>query len=168
MEIMVWPPGALSWNGRQVRCAIGKGGILENKTEGDGATPAGCFPLRRVFYRADRLPAPETGLSVRALTPEDGWCEDPDDPAYNRLVSLPFAAGHETLWREDGLYDVIVELGYNDDPVTPGRGSAIFMHVAQPGYDPTKGCIALELEALLDLLKGCGEGSVVTVSLEAP
>lgn len=168
MEIMVWPPGALSWNGRQVRCAIGKGGILENKTEGDGATPVGCFPLRRVFYRADRLPEPETGLSVRALTPEDGWCEDPDDPAYNRLVSLPFAAGHETLWREDGLYDVIVELGYNDDPVTPGRGSAIFMHVAQPGYDPTKGCIALELEALLDLLKGCGEGSVVTVSLEAP
>lgn len=168
MEIMVWPPGTLSWNGRQVRCAIGLGGIRKDKNEGDGATPAGRFPLRRVFYRADRLAAPETGLSVRVLTPNDGWCDDPDDPAYNRLIALPFAAGHETLWREDRLYDVIVEMGYNDDPVAPGRGSAIFMHVAQPGYDPTQGCIALELEALLDLLKGCGEGSVVTVGLEAP
>ena len=168
MEIMVWPPGTLSWNGKQVRCAIGLGGIREGKNEGDGATPAGCFPLRRVFYRADRLAAPETGLPVRALTPNDGWCDDPDDPAYNQLIALPFTAGHETLWREDRLYDVIVEMGYNDDPVTPGRGSAIFMHVAQPGYDPTDGCIALELEALLDLLKVCGEGSVVTVSLEAP
>ena len=168
MEIMVWPPGTLAWNTKRVPCAIGRGGIRTAKKEGDGATPAGLFPLSRVHYRPDRLAAPATGLTVRALRPEDGWCDDPADAAYNRLVTRPIDASHEILWRQDRVYDLIVELGYNDDPVKPGLGSAIFVHVATPDFSPTEGCIALTLEDLLDLLGNCGEGDRLAVSPEPP
>ena len=142
--------GTRSW-----RCAIGKGGTrpARDKSEGDGATPTGVFPLRRVLYRPDRLAAPETGLPVKAITPDDGWCDAPADPNYNRPVKLPYAASHERLWRDDGIYDVIVVLGHNDDPPVPGMGSAIFLHVARPDYGPTEGCVALALADLLDVLK---------------
>ncbi len=168
MEIMVWPPGTLAWNAKRVPCAIGRGGIRTAKKEGDGATPAGLFPLRRIHYRPDRLAAPATGLTIRALRPEDGWCDDPADDAYNRLVTRPFDASHEILWRQDRVYDLIVELGYNDDPVKPGLGSVIFVHVATPDFSPTEGCIALALEDLLDLLGNCGEGARLSVSPAPP
>lgn len=168
MEIAVWPPGHLQWLGKRVRCALGRGGIRAAKREGDGATPAGMFPLGNVFYRADRLAPPETALPVRALQPDDGWCDDPADPAYNRLVRLPFAGGHETLWRDDALYDVIVELGFNRDPVEPGLGSAIFLHRAKPDYAPTEGCIGLALDDLLALLRDCDASTRLTVGLVAP
>ena len=163
MEIKVLPPDHLTWNGRRVRCALGRSGILSDKQEGDGATPAGTFPLRRVLYRADRLPAPQTGLPVQALGPDDGWCDDPADPAYNRLIQRPFAARHEKLWRRDHVYDVIFEIGHNDDPPRPGLGSAVFMHVARPGVDPTEGCVALRIEDLLALLPGCDEATVLAI-----
>ncbi len=168
MEIMVRPPGTLSWNGNQVRCAIGHGGIRAEKREGDGATPAGTFPLRRVMIRPDRLEAPKTGLPVRTLDSADGWCDDPGDDAYNQLVELPFSASHEILWRDDAIYDVIVEVGYNDDPVKPGLGSAIFVHVARPGFEPTEGCVALALDDLLRLLEDCDETTRICVLPEPP
>ena len=168
MEILVWPPGHLLCKGKRLRCALGRGGVRADKREGDGATPTGSFPLRRVMYRVDRLAAPATRLSVSALEPDMGWCDDPEDPAYNRPVRLPHAGRHEALWRQDGLYDVIVELGYNDDPVTPGRGSAIFLHCAAPGYAPTQGCVALAREDLLDVLKDCDGATRLSVSLAAP
>ena len=153
-DIIVTSDGLLSFGGLQFRCALGKGGVRPEaeKREGDGATPFGRYPLRRVFYRADRLAAPQTGLPLQALTPQDGWCDDPLDPAYNRLVTLPYAASHEKLWREDPVYDVIVVLGHNDDPPVPGLGSAIFLHVARPDYSGTEGCVALALPDLLALL----------------
>jgi L,D-peptidoglycan transpeptidase YkuD (ErfK/YbiS/YcfS/YnhG family) len=124
---------------------LGKGGLkpARDKYEGDGASPIGAWPVRRVYYRPDRGPAPQTGLPVIALKPSDGWCDDPGEPVYNRLVALPRPGRHEPLWRGDGLYDLIAELGYNDDPVIAGKGSAIFLHVARPGYLPTEGCMAL-------------------------
>lgn len=155
--------GRLVWPGGSFRCALGRGGVRTDKREGDGATPVGRFPLRRVLWRADRLPQPETGLPVSLIAPDDGWCDDPADPAYNRPVKRPFAASHEELWREDGVYDVIVVMGHNDDPVVPGQGSAVFMHVARPNWDPTAGCVALPLPDLLRLLKDCGPGTVLTV-----
>ena len=168
MEIVVWPPGTLSWNGNQVRCAIGHGGIRVEKREGDGVTPAGVFPLRRVLVRPDRLEAPKTGLPVRPLDPADGWCDDPGDDAYNQLVERPFSASHEILWRDDAIYDVIVEVGYNDNPVKPGLGSAIFVHVARPGLKPTEGCVALALDDLLRLLEDCDETTRICVLPEPP
>lgn len=168
MEILVWPPGNLSWNATVMRCALGRGGIGADKKEGDGVTPLGCFPLRRVMYRADRLEAPKTGLDVRALGRDDGWCDDSQDESYNRLISLPFSGSYEALWRQDHVYDVIVELGYNDDPVRPGLGSAIFLHVAKPDFAPTEGCVALGLEYLLALLEPCDETARLTVTLSPP
>ncbi len=140
--------GARLW-----RCAIGPAGVTADKREGDGATPLGCFPLRRLLYRADRLARPETALPVTPLVPEDGWCDDPHDAAYNTQVRLPFAAGHERLWRDDGIYDAIAILGHNDDPPRPGAGSAIFLHVARHDYAPTEGCVALALPDLLTVLR---------------
>lgn len=134
------------------RCAIGHGGIRANKKEGDGATPAGAWPIRSVLYRADRVSLPKLAFEVRALTPEDGWCDAPADPMYNRQIKLPYAASAEKLWRDDGIYDVIVVLGYNDKPIVPGRGSAIFMHIARPTYSPTLGCVALARENLIEVL----------------
>jgi L,D-peptidoglycan transpeptidase YkuD (ErfK/YbiS/YcfS/YnhG family) len=153
-DIIVTSDGMLQFGGLRFRCALGKGGVLPEaeKREGDGATPLGRYPLRQVFYRPDRMAAPQTRLPLQALTPQDGWCDDPHDPAYNRFVALPYAASHEKLWREDAVYDVIVAVGHNDDPPVPGLGSAIFMHVARPDYSGTEGCVALALPDLLALL----------------
>jgi L,D-peptidoglycan transpeptidase YkuD (ErfK/YbiS/YcfS/YnhG family) len=149
------PDGVLTMGGFAARVAIGRGGVRDPaaKEEGDGATPSGLLPLRRVFYRADRVcPPPRAAVPVALLTPKDGWCDDPNDAAYNRMVRLPYEGRHETLWRDDELYDVIGVLGWNDQPVVRGRGSAIFLHVARPDLSPTEGCIALPRRELLALL----------------
>ncbi len=164
MEILVSMPGRLRWSDQDVPCALGSAGIRAQKKEGDGATPAGAFPLRAVLYRPDRLGAPKTRLPLRALRPEDGWCDDPGDPRYNTLIERPFGASFEPLWRDDGLYDLLVVLGHNDDPPKPNLGSAIFMHVAKPGFEPTEGCIALGLADLRALIGACGERAVLRVA----
>jgi L,D-peptidoglycan transpeptidase YkuD (ErfK/YbiS/YcfS/YnhG family) len=133
------------------------------KREGDGASPIGAWPVRRVLYRPDKGPPPETGLPVIGLKPEDGWSDDPAEPSYNRLVPLPCRGSHERLWREDRLYDLIVELDYNDDPVVSGMGSAIFLHVARAEYAPTEGCIALAEADLRAVLRLLGGGSVIEI-----
>jgi L,D-peptidoglycan transpeptidase YkuD (ErfK/YbiS/YcfS/YnhG family) len=149
----------LDWGAGPRRCAIGPAGIAVKMTEGDGITPLGVFPLRDVFYRADRTPPPETILPVRAIAPDDGWCDAPQDKNYNRLVKLPYPAGAETMWRDDHIYDLVAVVGFNDAPVVAGRGSAIFLHLAQPDYPPTAGCVALaerDLRAALAQLKPGG------------
>lgn len=154
-HFIAFSEGRLEGGGLSLRCALGKGGVIQTpeKREGDGASPAGVWPVRRVWYRPDKGPAPETGIPAIALRPSDGWCDAPGDVHYNQWVPLPYPARHERLWREDGLYDLIVELGYNDDPAVPGRGSAIFLHVARPGYAPTEGCVALAEAGLREVLK---------------
>jgi len=163
MIITVLPTNLLSWNSNNVRCELGRNGINLNKKEGDGITPAGTFPLRKVFFRADRLPAPETSLPTVALKPEDGWSDDPKDPAYNKQIKLPHSYRHEKLWRNDHIYDVIIELGQNDNPPKPGYGSAIFIHVAKLDQSPTEGCIALKLEDLLLLLRNCDQCTTINI-----
>ena len=125
MDIQVSHDGTLTYPGGTFRCALGRGGIRAeaDKREGDGATPAGCFTLRRVLYRPDRMAPPETSLPVAAIQPADGWCDDPADPAYNQPVHLPHPASHEEMWRADGLYDVVVVIGHNDDPVVRAWGA---------------------------------------------
>ncbi|MEO5335412.1 MAG: L,D-transpeptidase family protein [Magnetospirillum sp. WYHS-4] len=161
--IEVRAPDMLEWQGRRYRCALGRGGIVVDKREGDGGTPIGVHPLRRVLYRPDRLVMVATGLPLAMLHPGDGWCDDPDDPAYNCLVPLPYPGRHERLWREDGVYDVVAVLGWNDDPPVAGRGSAIFLHVARPGYEPTEGCVALARTDLLEVLADCGPRTLMRI-----
>lgn len=145
-------------------CALGRGGTVRNKHEGDGATPVGRWRLRWVYYRPDREAAPRTALPVRAIDPGDGWCDAPADPLYNRPVRLPYPASCEVLRRADGLYDLIVVLGYNDAPVVPGAGSAIFLHVARERFEPTAGCVALAATDLRRLIAAAKPGDVLEIS----
>lgn len=164
-EFVAFSDGRFVFDGRTVRCALGKAGVVDavTKREGDGASPAGRWVMRRVFYRPDRVVRPETALPVQPIDPADGWCDAPDDPAYNRRIATPYPASHEKMWRDDHVYDVVVELGYNDNPPVPGRGSAIFMHLARPDWSGTEGCIALDLQDLLAVLKVAPPGSAVEI-----
>ncbi len=169
MEISGTAGGIACWTGPdgrtwRVTCALGRGGVGQKRAEGDGITPVGRFPLRRVFYRPDRIPNPATALAVVALEATDGWSDDPADKAYNTLVSLPHPASHERLWRHDGLYDVIIETGFNDDPVIPGKGSAIFIHIARDDFAPTEGCVALKRDDLLRVLALCAPGDRLIIA----
>jgi L,D-peptidoglycan transpeptidase YkuD (ErfK/YbiS/YcfS/YnhG family) len=152
MRALVFPDGRLLLRGLVFRAALGRGGVQRDKQEGDGATPLGVLPLRRVLYRADRLSVPDCAVPVEPITEADGWCDDPDAREYNRMIRLPHDAHHEELWRRDGLYDIVGVLGWNDAPVQRRRGSAIFLHVARPDYAPTEGCIALSLPDLRAVL----------------
>ncbi len=138
--------------GLRLRAVCGRTGITMHKQEGDGATPAGILPLLRVFYRADRIAAPRCAVPVEPVSLQDGWCDDVADSAYNKQIRLPYAASHEELWREDNVYDIIGVLGWNTGPIKPGKGSAIFLHVAPPDFAPTAGCIALQLQDVLACL----------------
>ena len=152
MDFTVRSNGTLTWTDGTVRCVLGRSGILENKWEGDGGTPMGRYVLRRVLYRPDRESRPVTALPVDALSPTMGWCDDPTHRDYNRMVELPHPASCESLWRDDGVYDILTVLGHNDDPVIPFLGSAIFMHLVRPAQTPTEGCVALSHADLLAVL----------------
>lgn len=152
-NITVYPDGTVFFLGKQYRCALGKSGFSKDPREGDNATPVGSFLMRKVFYRPDKFErAPVTVLPVIALTPADGWSDDVSLPDYNTFVKLPYVGSHEELWRTDDVYDLIIPLGFNDDPPISGVGSAIFMHVARENYTPTRGCIALSRGDLLEIL----------------
>ena len=163
--------GMLSLGARQVPCALGRSGIVTTKREGDGGTPAGDFPLREVRYRPDRIPLPSTkGLPVRPLQATDGWCDAPSDPAYNQPVRLPYPASAERMWRDDHLYDLLAIVGYNDAPTIPGRGSAIFLHVARdsappPRFAATEGCVAVRLEDLVAILAESTPSTRIRIAL---
>lgn len=144
--------GVVSFKGKSWPCSLGKSAITEDKKEGDHASPAGTYPLRALYYRKDKVKKPACYLEAIEISKDMGWCDEPAHDDYNKRVSLPFAASHETLWRHDALYDVIVVLGHNDNPPVPGKGSCIFMHVAKEGYEGTEGCVALKRQDLLDLL----------------
>jgi len=150
------------------RCVVGAGGVREDKVEGDAATPAGEFPLRRIYFRNDRLVLPKVRLPARPIGEHDGWCDDPHSPTYNRLVHIPNDSSHEKMWREDGLYDLLVVVGYNDDPPEGEWGSAIFLHIARDDMSPTRGCIAFARDDLLELVTLLGpETQLRVLSLSA-
>jgi len=159
----------LSYNGKNLPCRIGKAGYTPENSgrEGDAKTPLGHYSLRFGLYRADRLSVPQKQnryiaavkpLIFRPLRPNDGWCDDPEDPAYNRFIRTPYPARHERLWREDGAYDIVLIMSHNDSPPKPGLGSAVFIHIAQPDDRDTLGCIALTPEDMVQLLPHLSTG----------
>ena len=161
--------GTLRFGTREYPCMLGRSGIVANKREGDGATPAGLFPLREVRYRPDRFSAAPTtrGLSVIATRKSDGWCDAQGDVAYNKLVQLPYPASAEKMWRDDGLYDVLAVIGYNDSPPVPGRGSAIFLHCARElgngKLGPTVGCVSLRKADVLAVIAECTASTAIRI-----
>jgi L,D-peptidoglycan transpeptidase YkuD (ErfK/YbiS/YcfS/YnhG family) len=144
-------------------CALGRSGLVADKREGDGGTPTGRFPFRRLLYRADRVPHIETRLPARHIEPDDGWCDDSASADYNRPIRLPHPARHEKLWLKDHLYDLIVVIGHNDDPIVKAAGSAVFLHVAREDWGPTAGCIAFRREDLLMTLAQISTSDAVEV-----
>jgi len=164
MDLLVGTAGFASWDDRRMRCALGRSGISRAKREGDGATPVGAFAMRLVYYRPDRETAPPTLLPREAMAASDGWCDAPEDAAYNCKVRLPYPTRTESLWRTDRLYDLIVVLGYNDAPVVPGAGSAIFLHLAAEDFAPTAGCVALARADLLAVLATADKTARVVVA----
>ena len=132
--------------------ALGKGGITHGKREGDGATPAGAHRPVHGYYRADRIRKPATAVPLAPLRADDGWCDATGHSRYNRHVTLPFPARHETMWRDDHLYDIVIDLGWNARPRAQRRGSAIFLHLAREDGGPTEGCIAVPRDKARRLL----------------
>jgi L,D-peptidoglycan transpeptidase YkuD (ErfK/YbiS/YcfS/YnhG family) len=144
--------GWLTSGTMQIPVALGRAGIRADKREGDGATPRGRFHPVRLWWRADRGLRPRALLPVRRIGPADAWCEDPADRRYNQPIRLADGQTGDRLWRTDHLYDLIIELDHNVRPRIARRGSAIFVHVARPGLEPTAGCVALPAASLRRLL----------------
>nr|WP_031550269.1 L,D-transpeptidase family protein [Parvularcula oceani] len=148
----------------QTICAFGRGGLTNDKKEGDGATPIGRFGMRSCYWRPDRVARPVTGLPVLPIRRFDGWCDDPGHPLYNRPVRLPFPASHERMWREDAAYDLVVVLDQNLDRPEPGAGSAVFFHLTKSADPtPTEGCVAIAEPAMRRLLRLCDTKSVLEI-----
>jgi len=165
MNFVAYGDGRFAAPGWETHCSLGRTGVrpAADKREGDGASPLGVWPIRRVLYRPDRVTGLQTSLRAAPLDPSDGWCDAPQDPAYNQPVRLPYSASAEMLWREDSVYDLIVILGHNDDPPVPGLGSAIFLHLARPDGAPTEGCVALSRTDLVRLLSEATPGATLEI-----
>jgi L,D-peptidoglycan transpeptidase YkuD (ErfK/YbiS/YcfS/YnhG family) len=155
--------GWLTAGGRTIPVALGRDGIRANKREGDGGTPRGTFHPRQLWWRADRHPRPRTSLPIRAIGPEDAWCEDPSSRHYNQPVRLDSGHSGDRLKRDDHLYDFIVEIDHNSLPRIKGRGSAVFLHLARDNFGPTAGCVSMTKSAMLRLLARLGPDTKIVI-----
>lgn len=164
--------GVLKFRAREYPCMLGRSGILSQKVEGDGGTPAGLYALREIRYRPDRLESPASGLVAFRTAPADGWCDDPADPSYNRLVHMPYQTDAEPMWRDDSDYDLLAVIGYNDAPTIPGAGSAIFLHVVRAdgsgNFLPTSGCVSMLKDDLWTVLAACKPGTMIDIRTSVP
>lgn len=149
----------------EIPVALGRAGIRGDKREGDGATPSGVYRLVRVYYRPDRLESPGTNLPVTAIDPDLGWCDDPTDPVnYNRPVRLPYGGSHERMWRDDHLYDLVVEIDHNATLPIPGLGSAVFLHLAREDWSATEGCVAFRISDLRRVILDADQESRISIT----
>jgi L,D-peptidoglycan transpeptidase YkuD (ErfK/YbiS/YcfS/YnhG family) len=147
-------------------CALGRSGISAAKREGDGATPLARMRLLGGYFRTGQgrdIAPGRAGLPMRPIARDLGWCDAPQSPSYNRPVRLPFPAGHERMSRPDRLYDAVLVLDWNIRPRVRNRGSAIFLHLARPGFAPTEGCIAVSRRTMSRLLAALRPGAAVRV-----
>ena len=151
--------------GRHYPCRIGRAGFMPQTSgrEGDNKTPLGTYGIRYGFYRADRVPVPPCDLTFHAMRADDGWCDAPDDPAYNMPVRLPYPASAEAMWKDSGVYDIVIVLGHNDSPPQPVLGSAIFLHVARSDDKATAGCIAVSPDVMAAILPALKPGAEIVI-----
>ena len=142
----------LLYNGIRYQCSIGNGGFSNKKKEGDGCTPVGIFQVTDILYRKDKLKNLVTNYDLQTILPSDGWCDDPNSNYYNTKIKFPFSNSAEELFRQDDIYDIVCVTNHNQNPIIPGAGSAIFIHVANKDYSTTAGCVALSLKDLTKIL----------------
>ena len=150
MDIII-ENNVFKFNNKEFMCSIGKNGFTSNKVEGDGCTPNGIYKFKEVFYREDKIKDLNFLIESKIIKKESGWCDDINSDLYNKYIEFPFAFSAEHLFREDDLYDLIYVINYNTDPIVKNKGSAIFLHIANPDYAPTEGCIALKKEDLIEI-----------------
>ena len=143
----------LIFNNYRIKCALGKRGIGRKKREGDFITPVGQFKIEYILYREDRIKRLNTDFKQLIITKKMGWCDDPESKKYNKIIKLPFNYNFEKLYRKDNIYDVILVLNYNMNPIRKNKGSASFIHVAKRNYKKTRGCVAIKKTELLKILK---------------
>ena len=152
MRIFVNQLGEIYFKNFKAKVSLGKNGIGQKKKEGDLITPIGDYPLREVFYRTDRVKLPTLKIPSQSINIKHAWCNDSSFPEYNTLVNLPFKGTHEKMWRNDHLYNIVIVIGYNDQPVFPEKGSAIFIHLAHNNFNPTEGCIGIRESTMKKIL----------------
>ena len=161
--IIIKKSGYLEYKNLKFRCALGKAGIKKKKKEGDNITPEGTFKIIRVYYRRDKIKNISTLIKKKEIKKKIGWCDDPVSSVYNKEIKLPSKFSHEKLYRKDNLYDLILVLNYNINPIIKNKGSAIFIHIAKKNYEPTAGCIALKKKDLLKLLKNIKKNTKIKI-----
>jgi len=162
--IIINKSGYLKYKNLKFRCSLGKAGIGIKKKEGDNLTPKGKFKLIQVFYRADRIKRIKTNLPKKKITRNMGWCDDSRSNNYNSLIKLPFNFSYEKLYRKDNIYDLVVLISYNTRRIIKNKGSAIFIHISRKNYGPTRGCIALKKENLLQILSKVKKHTKIKIS----
>ena len=155
----------LTYNKLKVKCAIGKKGIGYKRKEGDLITPLGQFKIKYILYRKDRVKI-STKLKKKVIKKNMGWCDDPKSSYYNKLIKLPFNYKHEKLYKNENIYDMILVLNYNMNPVKKNKGSAIFIHVAKNNFKRTKGCVAIRKIDFIRLIKKINPYTKVKISLQ--
>ena len=162
--IIINKSGYLKYNNLKFRCALGKAGVESRKQEGDNVTPKGTFKIVKIYYRSDRIKKISSKFRPIKITKNMGWCDDPNSKNYNQLIKLPTKYGHEKLHKKNNVYDLIVVLNYNMNPIIKNKGSAIFIHVAKKKYKKTAGCIALKKIHLLNLIKKIEKNTKVIIN----
>ena len=162
--IIINKSGYLKYNNLKFRCALGKAGVQGTKREGDNVTPKGTFKIVKIYYRSDRIKKISSKFRPIKITKSMGWCDDPNSKNYNQLIKLPTKYGHEKLHKKNNVYDLIVVLNYNMNPIIKNKGSAIFIHVAKKKYKKTAGCIALKKIHLLNLIKKIEKNTKVIIN----
>jgi L,D-peptidoglycan transpeptidase YkuD (ErfK/YbiS/YcfS/YnhG family) len=154
----------LKYKDFRFRCALGKAGIGKKKIEGDNITPKGLYKIVKIYYRKDRIKKISSKFKLIKITKNIGWCDDPNSEKYNKIINLPTKYSYEKLYRKDNVYDLILVLNYNMNPVVKDKGSAIFIHIAKKKYQPTQGCIALKKNNLLKLTSKINKNTLIKIN----
>jgi L,D-peptidoglycan transpeptidase YkuD (ErfK/YbiS/YcfS/YnhG family) len=162
--IIVKKSGYLKYKNLKFRCALGKSGVKKKIVEGDNITPKGTFKIIKIYYRADKIKKIKTLIKKIKIKKDMGWCDDPNSRLYNKQIKLPTKYGHEKLHRNDNLYDLIVVLDYNTNPIMKNKGSAIFLHICKNSYQKTKGCIALKKEHLIEIVSKIKKNTKIKIN----
>ena len=162
--IVINKSGYLKYKNFKFRCALGEHGISEKKKEGDKITPKGIYKIVNVYYRQDRIKKISSKLKLIKIKKNMGWCDDPDSKNYNKLIKVPTKYSYEKLFRNENIYDLIIVLNYNMNPVIKNKGSAIFIHVAKKKYNKTAGCIALKKKHLTKLIEKINKRTKVAIN----
>ena len=162
--IIIKKTGYLQYKNLKFRCALGKAGIKKKEKEGDNVTPKGIFKITSMYYRPDRIKNITTAVKKIKIKKNIGWCDDPDSHFYNQQISLPNKFGHEKLYRNDHIYDLILVINYNTNPIIKNKGSAIFIHIAKKNYKKTKGCIALKRANLIQLVSQLKKNTKIKIN----